>query len=366
MGGANKFAAQDGNGGVRRVAGPAEQQFGELLRHGKVKDVHADPQNPRRLIFKFRDDISVFDQRIPTQIPQKGATLAHMSTHWFDMASDLGYSTHLVKMLAPDVMVVRKAEIQEELGAGAQRDVRGRFIPLELITRYYAAGSLVDRLRRGEADPKDFGLDHVPQSGEKLPEPIFEATTKFEKTDRPVTGEEALRIGGISKAMWNEIKEMTLQIDARMQYELDHAGLIHVDGKKEYAVGLDGRPMIVDTFGTADEDRFWDRAAYDQNPGKAPELSKELVRQYYRRLAYEGTLPGVKGNNTYHEVLMAIRDHNKKNPANKIEEPKIPALPPEFVAEVSELYKNIAGRLTGESFADYLARFDSAAATAQA
>ena len=101
-----------------------------------------------------------------------------------------------------------------------------------------------------------------------------------------------------------------------------------MDGKKEFAYDEKRRLMIVDTFGTADEDRWWDPAMYDQ--GKCVELSKEMVRQYYRDIGY-------------HERLSKARKH--KEP-----EPDIPALPQDKVEEVSQLYIDMYEKLTGLKF----------------
>ena len=46
--------------------------------------------------------------------------------------------------------------------------------------------------------------------------------------------------------------------------------------------------MVVDVYGTADEDRFWDKAEYDE--GEFVDLSKEYVRQYYRKTGYKDQL----------------------------------------------------------------------------
>ena len=93
-------------------------------------------------------------------------------------------------------------------------------------------------------------------------------------------------------------------------------------------MGADRQLMLVDTFGTADEDRWWDAAAYGK--GEHVELSKEFVRQYYR-----GT--------GYHKALMDARAAHKP-------EPDIPALPDDVVQQVSDLYVGLFERLTGERF----------------
>ena len=88
------------------------------------------------------------------------------------------------------------------------------------------------------------------------------------------------------------------------------------------------RLMLVDTFGTADEDRFWDLEAYQK--GEQIELSKEFVRQYYRKIGY-------------HQALMEAREAGGP-------EPDIPPLPEEVTKEVSDLYVALFERLTGEKF----------------
>src|SRR3990170_3468075 len=105
-------------------------------------------------------------------------------------------------------------------------------------------------------------------------------------------------------------------------------GLIHVDGKKEFAMDEDRRLMLVDTFGTADEDRFWDAEAYGR--GEHVELSKEYVRQYYREIGY-------------HKALMEARAAGRP-------EPDIPPLPADVTKRVSDLYVGLFERLTGERF----------------
>jgi phosphoribosylaminoimidazole-succinocarboxamide synthase len=113
-----------------------------------------------------------------------------------------------------------------------------------------------------------------------------------------------------------------------MQAEIGPRGLLHVDGKKEFGVNADGVLMVVDTFGTADEDRFWDKEAYAR--GRQVDFSKEFVRQHYRQTGY------------YDRLLKARAEHT--------EEPAIPPLPPALVDEVSRLYTTVFERLTGEPF----------------
>ncbi|MBU7027903.1 MAG: phosphoribosylaminoimidazolesuccinocarboxamide synthase, partial [Theionarchaea archaeon] len=195
----------------------------------------------------------------------------------------------------------------------------------EFISRYYAAGSFLDRVKSGVIDPKNVGLSSV-EYGDELPEPFIEVTTKLEKVDRPLQKKEALRISGLSKEEYDEITEIILKIDEDIDEQVKKRGLIHVDGKKEFALDGDRTIMVVDTYGTADEDRFWDAKEYEE--GDYIELSKEFVRSYYRGIGY-------------HNQLYAAR-------AEKVPEPDIPPLPPDMVEETSQLYINLYKKITGE------------------
>ena len=88
--------------------------------------------------------------------------------------------------------------------------------------------------------------------------------------------------------------------------------------------------MIVDTFGTPDEDRWWDKAAYEKD-GTQLDLSKEMVRLHYR-------------DTGYHEKLYAAR----KAGATKQTEPPIPPLPDEVTRQVTKLYMDLYTRITGQ------------------
>ncbi|HKJ96886.1 MAG TPA: phosphoribosylaminoimidazolesuccinocarboxamide synthase, partial [Thermoplasmataceae archaeon] len=195
-------------------------------------------------------------------------------------------------------------------------------------TRYYVAGSLYDRLKSGEVKPIDIGLNSMPEYGEELDDPFFEMTTKYEKFDRPLTVGEAMELGGMSNSELVEIKEVIYKIDRRMNKQVRNRGLIHVDGKKEFAFGIRRAPVVIDTFGTADEDRFWDLEEYEK--GNIIDLSKEFVRQYYRDISY-------------HERLYAAREAGEK-------EPDIPALPDEMIKKTSDLYVSMFERITGQKW----------------
>lgn len=299
----------------------------KLVRTGKVKQVYeVDDQT---LEFVFTDNISVFDKIIPTQVPFKGETLCRSSAFWFQVLRRAGISTHFTELIPPNRMRVKRVEVIPDYDR-INRGTTNYLIPLEIISRHYIAGSLWDRIKGGEVTAEQLGFPagHVPKYGEELPRTFYETTTKLEPVDRLLTREEALRISGLSEAEMDELFEMVAKIDALIAEEVGERMLIHVDGKKEFAFDDKRRLMVVDTFGTADEDRWWDEDAYAR--GEFLELSKEAVRQYYRSTGY-------------YDNLTAARKAGQ-------DEPDIPALPADQAKRVSDLYIEMFERITGESF----------------
>ncbi|MCI4348618.1 MAG: phosphoribosylaminoimidazolesuccinocarboxamide synthase [Thermoplasmata archaeon] len=299
----------------------------KYLRRGKVKEVYE--LSPTELEFRFTNDISVFDKHVPSEIPHKGETLARTAAHWFELCARLKVPHHYLGLTAPTAIRVRRVQIVPK-PATLGPSPKNYLVPLEFIVRYFVAGSMWDRVHSGQVSAETLGFPsgHPVAYGEKLPEPHFEMTTKLEPVDRLLTLPEALELAALDRNRLREIEEMILKVDAAMEREIAPRGLLHVDGKKEFGVDSEGRVMVVDTFGTADEDRFWDRGAFER--GRQVEFSKEFVRQHYRTTGY-------------YDQLQAAR-------AAGGAEPPIPPLPPLLVDEVSRLYTTVFQRLTGEPF----------------
>lgn len=300
------------------------------MRHlmtGKVKEVYL--VDDETLEFAYTDNISVFDKIIPSKIPHKGETLCRTAKYWFGILSENGIRNHFIDEPAKDRMRVERVDIIRDY-AKIDGDTVNYLIPLEVICRHYVAGSLLDRVRSGKITAEQLGFPehHDVKHGEKLPRPYIESTTKLEEHDANLTDAEAKEMAGLSDDEYEEIKATVLKIDAIIEKEAAKRGLIHCDGKKEFGYDMNRKLMVLDTFGTLDEDRWWDAEAYQK--GNIVELSKEFVRQYYRDIGY-------------HKKLMDAREKG-------LAEPDIPALPEETVRKVSNLYVSMYERITGEKF----------------
>ena len=295
----------------------------KLLVNGKVKEVYE--LDAETLRFKFTDKISVFDKVIPSMIPRKGEALCRMSAHWFKLAKENGIDSHFIDMPSANEMDVKRVEQPRKLDMpDSQR--KNVMFPLEFICRHFVAGSMWDRLQKGKVKKEELGITGELEYGMRIPEPFFEVTTKHEEYDRPITFDEAINDFGLKREEIEEVRELVLKMDTLISSQVEPRGLLHVDGKKEFALGDEGQLMLIDTFGTPDEDRFWDVEEYTS--GKFTELSKEYVRQYYRLLGY-------------HKELTEAREKG-------IPTPDIPALPDNMIEQTTMLYADLFQRLTGQ------------------
>lgn len=294
---------------------------------GKVKEVYAIDDDT--LEFAYTDHISVFDKIIPSMIPHKGETLCRTAKYWFNILSKEGINNHYISEPSKDRMDVKRVQIIRDYSK-INNTTTNYLIPLEVICRYYAAGSLLDRLKNGKVKPEDLGFEpgHEVKRGEKLPRPFVECTTKLEEHDENLTDEEAKKMAGLTEEEYQNIVATVLRIDEIMAKECAKRNLIHCDGKKEFAFDKNRKLMVIDTFGTLDEDRWWDAEEYAK--GNIVELSKEFVRQYYREIGY-------------HKELYDAREKG-------LPEPDIPALPQDIIDRVSKLYVDMYERITGEKF----------------
>lgn len=295
----------------------------------------------------FSDRLTVFDVKEPNRIPYKGATLALTSEYMFGVARDLGLDTHFLARTGPNRILVRLMDVDPSY---TEIDQPNRIIPLEFIVRNYVEGSLWRAVQDGTVTAEQLGFEagRELKRGDRLAGPKFEMWTKREKVDRLLEYDEALRIGGVSDETVGRIMEILFKLNKGIQERVSEnskvkagdgfSSLIRVDGKAELALDEHRMPLLVDSFGNADEDRWWEWSGYKEN--KLEDFSKEFVRRYYMDTGFYGDLMKVRREN----------DERKKTDAPLLEEPRIPMLPAWMVRQTSELYISIFERLTGKTF----------------
>jgi phosphoribosylaminoimidazole-succinocarboxamide synthase len=273
----------------------------KLLKMGKVKDIYDIGDN--RLLFVFSDRISAFDIILPSIVPNKGEILCRFSEFWFNT---LKTHNHMLKVIDKNKMVVKKLDM----------------IPIECVVRGYIYGSLYDRLMKGE-----IRLDVKPELASKLPEPLFDPTTKSMRKDLPIAKGEILSKGLLKEEELSWIEERSVELYDDMAKRCERAGFIMADVKFEF--GRDGDDILLaDSLGP-DEFRLWPKEKY--SVGKVQEsYDKQLVRDWLISVGFKNKL-----------------DESVKKGSQS---PKPPVLPDELIEETRRRYIFCFERITGLKF----------------
>lgn len=236
-----------------------------LTRSGKVKDIYElDSGN---ILFHFSDRISAFDVKMATPIPKKGEVLCKFAEFWFDT---LQTPNHMLKVVAKDKMEVKKLQM----------------IPLECVVRGYFYGSFVERHKEhlGKELPSSFR----PVLGSKLPEPIFDPTTKSEEHDRPIDRHRVVSSGILSDNHYDFLEKTSISLYKKMSNIVERAGFIIADVKFEFGVDEKGSILLGDSLGP-DEYRLWLKTRYQ--PGKIQEsYDKQLLRDWLIEIGFKDTI----------------------------------------------------------------------------
>ncbi|MCW2621233.1 MAG: phosphoribosylaminoimidazole-succinocarboxamide synthase [Frankiales bacterium] len=289
-----------------------------LLARGKVRELYAVDDD--HLLLVASDRISAYDVVLPTPIPDKGAVLTGLTLWWFGQLADL-VPHHLVTAAVDDYPA--------ELAPYAD-DLRGRSMlcrrlvmqPVECVARGYLTGSgLVDYAATGAVCgvPLPAGL----LDGSPLPSPIFTPASKADVGDHDenISFEAVERLVGLSTAA--SLRDLTLAVYARGATLARERGILLADTKLEFGIDSAGVLTLGDEVLTPDSSRFW--PADEWQPGRAqPSYDKQYVRDWLTTSGWDRTAPG-------------------------------PELPVEVVEQTRNRYVEAYERLTGESFATYLA-----------
>ena len=226
----------------------------ELLYEGKAKIVYKTADEDK-VIVKFKDTATAFDGKKKGEIEEKGLMNAAISAIFFKLLEEKGIPTHFVELISADEMLARKVEI----------------IPIEVVVRNIAAGSLVRRLGFPE--------------GEVLESPILEFYFKDDNLGDPLMNE--YHIYGKKLATAEEleiIKKMAFDVNEVLIDFLKDKGINLVDFKLEFGRGKDGKIYPADEI-SPDTCRFWDsetkevldKDRFRKDMGKVEEAYREVL-----------------------------------------------------------------------------------------
>jgi len=276
--------------------------LGKLLRRGKVKDVYEVDQD--KLLFHFTDRVSAFDVILSSIIPRKGEVLCKFAEFWFNK---IGINNHMIEIIDNNKMIVKKLEI----------------IPIECVVRGYIYGSLYERFVK-----KEIELASNLKLASKLPEPIFDPTTKFEEKDRLIEDTEIISNRWLNEKELRDIKKVSIDLYKQMSDIVSKVGFIMADVKLEFGKDKNGTIILADSIGP-DEFRLWLNDQYKEGYYQES-YDKQLIRDWLTQVGYKKKL-----------------DESRKN---GLDNPHPPNLPEELILKVLDRYIQAYEKITGRKF----------------
>ncbi len=228
-----------------------------LLYEGKAKLLYAT-DDPAILRVVYKNDATAFNGKKFAQLEGKAELNNSISSFFFEYLREHGIPSHYVRKLSDTEQLVRRVSI----------------IPLEVVVRNVAAGSLSKRIGWEE--------------GRDLPDPIVEFYYKDDALGDPLLTEDHIRLLGIAdETVLEELRGIGFAVNRCLREFLEPKGLRLIDFKLEFGRDANGTLTLADEI-SPDTCRFWDA-----------ESDKKLDKDRFRR-----DLGGVM--DAYEEVLRRI------------------------------------------------------------
>ena len=233
----------------------------KLIYEGKAKKMWSVQEDNDLFIAEFKDSLTAFNGVKKAEESGKGALNNKISTEIFKLLEKHGIKTDLVKKIDDINQVVRKCKI----------------IPLEVVVRNIATGSLTKRL----------GI----KDGTILPFTLVEFCYKNDELNDPILNDEhCLLLDAVkTKDELEILKTEAKKINKILKDFFDKKDLKLVDFKIEFGKTKDGEIILADEI-SPDSCRFWDKNTNEK-------LDKDRFRQDIGsvKVAYEEVLRRILG-----------------------------------------------------------------------
>jgi len=198
-----------------------------MLYEGKAKRVY-ETDIKGVYIVSYKDDATAFNGKKRGSILGKGAINNQITNHLMQLLAKEGIPTHFVQQLSETETAVKAV----------------RIIPLEVIVRSIAAGSLSQRL----------GLEE----GTRLASTVLEFCYKRDDLGDPLVNSSHIKTLGLAtEAELELIKRYSLAVNDILSDYLAKVGIALIDFKLEFGVTEDGMLVLADEI-SPDTCRFWD------------------------------------------------------------------------------------------------------------
>ncbi len=189
----------------------------KLVREGKSKRVYLGEDN-ETLVLEFKDSVTAFDGARKDVLPGKGVLNARISAYLFKILEEQGIPTHYIDYDGCRRLVVKKLDM----------------IPVEVVVRNYAYGSLLKRMP-------------LYKRLEKLEPPLLEFHLKDDALHDPlILPEDMLRTGLLSNEELGKIRELALKATSTLTKLFEKHGLMLIDIKLEFGRDRNGELVLAD------------------------------------------------------------------------------------------------------------------------
>ncbi len=216
-------------------------KIGDIIYAGKAKDVY-ETNNPEQVIVKFRDDITAGDGVKTESLANKGFYNSVISSKFFEILEKSCVKTQYIELIKPGYMLCKKLDM----------------IPLEVITRNIAAGSL---LRKFPFKKK-----------QELNPPVIQMDYKNDEYHDPMLNDSiTTALGLATQEELDMIRDITLKINTVLKEFLLSKNILFPDFKIEFGFDTNGNIVLGDEI-SPDTCRFWDLKTWEV-------LDKDLFRK---------------------------------------------------------------------------------------
>lgn len=199
----------------------------ELLYEGKAKKLFIT-EDPQILRVEYKDDATAFNGKKFDRLRDKGRLNNAITVFFFEHLETKDIPSHFVRKISETEQLVRRVKI----------------IPLEVVVRNVAAGSLSKRIGWEE--------------GKELPHPIVEFYYKDDDLGDPLLAEEHIRLLELaSEAQIEELKKRGLAVNEALKSLMLSKGIRLIDFKLEFGLDQKGEILLADEI-SPDTCRFWD------------------------------------------------------------------------------------------------------------
>ena len=204
----------------------------EALYEGKAKIIYATDKADELLVY-YKDDATAGNGAKKGTIADKGIMNNKMTAFFFELLEKQGIKTHYVSMPSDREMLVKKLDM----------------IPLEVVMRNVAAGSLAERL----------GLEE----GTVLSKPIVELYYKSDKLGDPMLNHYHIQAVGLATPEEvAKVEELGLKVNSILKDFLKEKKVDLIDFKLEFG-RYNGEVVLGDEI-SPDNCRFWDSDTHEK------------------------------------------------------------------------------------------------------